>query len=128
MAADLGRNTVIKTGSTVIVAVRSLSVEISNTAVDITTNDSSGFRTYLSDPGEKSVNYSVEGISSDPELRAAAATGTGLMITDATIEYYDGATLTGDVYLSSFTETNPYNDAITFSATLESSGAFDYTP
>ena len=51
-----------------------------------------------------------------------------MMLTDITIEYPDGATLAGDFYLASVEETGAYNEAVTFSASLQSSGQWTYTP
>ncbi len=127
MAASLGRANTIVTGSTAIIGIRNISVDIENSAVEITDNDSSGFKEYLTDPGDKSITYSLDGIMKDPELRAKAAAGI-MDITDATINFDDGATLTGDLIMSSFNETFPYNDATTFTASLTTNGAYVYTP
>jgi len=57
------------------------------------------------------------------------------MLTDITIEFpildtatnSTAATLSGNFRISSFEEGAPYNDAITFSISLESSEAWTYT-
>jgi predicted secreted protein len=50
------------------------------------------------------------------------------MLTDITIEYPDGAVIDGDFYLVSVEEAGEYQDAVTFSASLQSSGEYTYTP
>lgn len=128
MAAAKGRELLVKRGSVVIAGVRTKGVSINNEPIDITSDDDAGYRTLLSTAGTMSVDLSVEGITKDDDLRAVAAAGTGLMLTDVTIEYPDGAVLAGNFYLASVEETGTYNEAVTFSASLQSSGAFTYTP
>ena len=36
--------------------------------------------------------------------------------------------MAGDFFLNSLEETGPYNEAVTFTASLQSSGVFTYTP
>jgi len=127
MAANLGRTGNITTGSTVIVGIRTISIAIENTLVEITDNDSAGSKEYLTTAGDKSMTFSLDGIWKDAELRAMAAAGT-IAITDATVNFIDGATLTGDLALSAYSEVMPYNDATTFTATLTTNGAYVYTP
>jgi predicted secreted protein len=56
-------------------------------------------------------------------LRATVMSGTNCMLEDVIIEYVDGPTATGDFFLESIEYTGVYNDAVTFTATLSSSGA-----
>jgi predicted secreted protein len=129
MAAAKGRELLVKKGSTVIAGVRTKGAAINNEPIDITSDDDAGYRTMLSDAGTMSVDLSVEGITKDDDLRDLAASGgTGLMLTNITLEYPDGGTLAGNFFLNSFEETGTYNEAVTFSASLQSSGAFTYTP
>lgn len=128
MAAAKGRELLVKKGSVVLAGIRTKGVSINNEPIDITSDDDAGYRTLLDDAGTMSVDLSVEGITKDAVLRAAASAGTGLMLTDITVEYPDGATLAGDFYLASIEETGTYNEAVTFSASLQSSGAYTYTP
>ncbi len=127
MAANIGRELLIKRGSVVIAGVRSKSASVNGEAVDITSDDDSGFRTLLSVVGTKSMDLSVEGVTKDATLRAAMLSGTSLLLTDVSLEYPNGDTITGDFFLSSLEESAPYNEAATFSASLQSSGEFTYT-
>ncbi len=129
MAASKGRSLLIKRGSTVIAGVRSKGVAINNEPIDITSDDDLGYRTLLTEAGTMSIDLSVEGVSKDATLLTlAAAGGTGLMLTNVTVEYPDGGIIAGNFFLNSFENTGPYNEAVTFTASLQSSGAFTYTP
>lgn len=127
MTAKSGRGLKIKKGVTVIAGVRTKTVTMNGSPVDVTTDDENGYRTYLAEAGEIGIDWTVEGMTKDSVLRAAALTNTTLELTDITIEYPNGDTLSGNVFMSSFEESGTYNDAVTFSATLQSSGEMTYT-
>jgi predicted secreted protein len=40
----------------------------------------------------------------------------------------DGGIISGDFYLATDSETNPYKDAVTFEGSLQSSGPVSYVP
>lgn len=128
MAASSGRELLIKKGATVIAGVRTKTVTINGEPIDVTTDDDSGFRTLLADPATRSIDLSVEGITKDDTLRAIVAGAGPQLLTDITIEYPDGSVIAGDFYLVSVEESGEYQDAVTFTASLQSSGAFTYTP
>jgi len=129
MAAAKGRSFLIKRGAVVIAGVRTKGAAFNGEPIDVTTDDDSGYRTLLSDAGTQSIDLSVEGITKDDDLRIATIDGTGaLMLTDVTLTYPDGGILAGNFFLSSLEETGTYNEAVTFSASLQSSGAWTYTP
>lgn len=128
MAAAKGRDLLVKTGTTVIAGIRTKTISYGGEAIDVTTDDDSGYRTLLNDAAQMQIDLSVEGITKDAELRAIVMAGGSMMLTNITIEYPDGATLAGDFFLSSVEESGAYNDAITFTASLQSSGQWTYTP
>jgi len=71
--------------------------------------------------GESSFELSVEGVLKDDVL-FDVATGTGSkLLTDISIDHPEGV-ITGDMFLSAFESTGAYNEAVTFSATFQSSG------
>nr|WP_297388266.1 phage tail tube protein [uncultured Roseateles sp.] len=112
----------------VIAGVRTKGATINAEGIDVTTDDELGWRTLLRDPSSRSVDLSVEGVTKDDELRAAAL-ATGLQpVSIVSIEYPDGSHLLGDFYLASLEETGEYTDALTFSASLQSSGIVYYVP
>jgi len=124
----IGRNLLIKRGSSVIASVRTKTISIKGTGVDITTDDSNGYQTYLEDPSVRSIDLSVEGLTEDDDLRAAILSGSGsLLLDDISVEYPDGATLTCDFFFSSLEETGQHTDAVAFTASMQSSGQWTYT-
>lgn len=128
MAANIGREFVIKKGATAIAGVRTKSLSFNGEPIDVTTDDDNGFRTLLATAGQKSVDMSVEGLTKDATIREAALSGTSLLLTDITVDYPNGDKLAGNFFLNSVEESGTYNDAITFTASLQSSGEFTYTP
>lgn len=128
MPANIGRELLVKRGSTVIAGVRTKTVTFNGEPVDVTTDDDSGFRKLLAEVGQKSIDMSVEGVTKDNELRSAALSGTSLLLTDVNIEWPNGDTLSGDFFMNSVEETGAYNDAITFTSSFQSSGEWTYTP
>lgn len=118
------------TGTT-IASVRTKSLTIDSSALDVTTDDDSGIRRLLEAPGQHQIDMSVEGLLSEDTLLEQIIDGT-LFIQEATITWpFAGgtpATLVGDFRFNNFEVTGEYQDAITFSATLQSTGAFVFTP
>jgi len=112
----------------VIAGVRTKTVTINGEPIDITSDDDSGFRTLLGDAGTRSIDLSVEGVTKDAVLRAIVAGSSSQLLTDISVEYPNGDTISGDFYLVNIEESGEYQDAVTFSASLQSSGAFVYTP
>lgn len=128
MAASAGRELLIKKGVSVIAGVRTKTVTINGEPIDITSDDDSGFRTLLGDAGTRSIDLSVEGVTKDAVLRAIVAGSSSQLLTDISVEYPNGDTIEGDFYLVNIEESGEYQDALTFSASLQSSGPFVYTP
>lgn len=127
MPANVGRNLILKVGATPIAGVRTKGISVAGEPIDVTTDDDGGYRTLLAEAGQKSLDISVEGVTKDSELRAAIMTGMTLTLTGLAVEYPNGDTLTGDFLLVSLEESGTYNDAVTFSGSLQSSGAWTYT-
>lgn len=121
MSAEIGRSYLVKKAGTALAGVRTKSLSINHEPVDITTDDEDGFRTLLGAVGESSFEISVDGVTKDATLFNAATGSSTKLLTDVTIEHPSG-TISGDVFLASYEETGAYNDAITFSATFQSSG------
>lgn len=129
MAQTAGRNLVIKrstdggTTYNAIASVRSKSITINNEPIDVTTDDSSAWRTLLAEPGSRSIDISVSGITDDSALMTEIMAGTTSVALQKIQVDYDGEfTLTGDFYLNSLAYTGEYQDAVTFEASLQSSG------
>jgi predicted secreted protein len=128
MAAAKGRELLVKRGSQVIAGIRTKGISFNGEPIDVTSDDDSGFRTMLDDAGTYSIDLSIEGITKDDNLRAEVMAAGSLMLTDVIVEYPDGAQLSGNFFLTSLEESGTYNDAVTFSGSLQSSGAWTYAP
>jgi predicted secreted protein len=134
MAAKIGRELLIKKGATVLAGVRTKSMSYAGEPIDISGDDDAGFRTFLTETGQEALDLSVEGITKDATLRAIALGSGSLMLTDITLNFpltgtqaTTGDEISGDFVLAGLEETGAYNDAMTFSASLQSSGAWTYT-
>lgn len=128
MAGYNGRQLTVDWDSVTLVGARSKTVNRNNDLVDVTTDDDSGWRTLLANPGLKSVEVQISGITSDKVLIAefynASVTGETLEITlpiNTDVE-------AGTFMLSNIETTAEHDGAIEFSATFMSSGEVTWTP
>ena len=110
-----------------LVGVRTRGYTITNDYVDVTTDDDGGWRALLADPGLRSMEVTVGGISSDQvliaEITKASITGEPLSVGLPTTT----GTLAGTFLLSSFEQNGEHDGAVEFSATFMSTGAITYT-
>ncbi len=129
MAARSGRKIKFRwgTGSPLpeIPGVREKGVTLNGEGIDVTADDSGGWRELLADPAESQVEISLSGVTKSHALKADWFAGTRTRA--AEVEYDDGAKIAGSFFLSNYTETGVYNDAATFEATLMSSGVITFT-
>lgn len=130
MAGFNGRQLTIDWDSTTLVGVRSRTISATNDLVDVTTDDDSGWRKLLADPGLRSVEVSVSGITSDEvliaECYAANLTSTTLKVTLPT-DLTTAGGLSGSFLVSSFEQSGEHDGAYEFSATFMSDGEVSYT-
>ncbi|MCH8172469.1 MAG: hypothetical protein IIA70_04080 [Proteobacteria bacterium] len=131
MAERIGRTFKVKKGGTVIAGLRTKTLTWNGEGINISTDDDSGFRTFLKDvEGEQQIDVPVDGIYKSSVFRnIALAPGTTKFLTDITLEdEVTLETLSGDFKLANYEEGIPYNEAVTFSASLQSSGQWVFTP
>lgn len=127
--ADSGRGFLIKIAATAIAGARVNSMTVDNSPVDITDIASAGFRTIADFAGVRSMDLSVSGVWTDKVFRGKAlASGAALLLTDCTLDFADGGDIAGDFYLATYEETGEHDGEVTFTATLQSSGTFVYSP
>lgn len=129
MAVAAGRDMVIKKAGTVIAGVRKVSLSIDNVSIDITSADDVGFQKLMSVSAGRSLTLSVEGVESDRVLYTVGITpGTSQLLTDLSITIPTAGTtndvITGDFYMSNYKGEGDYKDAVMFSVTFTSSGAW----
>ena len=129
MAKAIGRTLVIKKGGTKLAAIRTKTVAWNGEPVDVTTDDDSGFRTLLSNAiGQEQIDLSGDGVAIDSILRDIAFDpALGKQLTDITIEFPDGEIISGNFQFVSFEEVGPYQEAMTFTYSMQSSGQWTYT-
>lgn len=120
MAEQLGRKVTVSVDGDVVATARTTSMTVNNESVNITSAGDDGVRRLMDEPGEKSVEITLDGLYTDESLYDLAQ---GASLLTAVVLTYETYTLTGDFFLASYNEGQPYNEAITFSATLQSSGA-----
>lgn len=134
MTAYTGRSMTLKAGTwaagTVISQVRTHTFTIDNEIVDTTNKDSNGFRTILEGAGTKSLSISLDGIVDNSTVfeTLQAAANAGSISTYAIGGIGDGDYWEGSFHLTSFEIGGTHNGEQTFSATLNSSGAWTYVP
>ena len=127
MAAGKSRDFIIKKNAVAIAGVTSKSVAIAKEPIDITTDSDDGFRTFLADAGTKSLDISFSGVTKDKIMRELIITDQTVLLTDITIEYPDGSTISGSFVFNGFTENGGSSDgAVEFDGTLQSSGTWVY--
>ncbi len=129
MAAESGRDFLILKNATAIAGLRETGATVNSEPVDITSKDDSGYRTLASFAGAETIDISGAGVFIDDTIRdiAFAGTGTSKLLTDITLEWGDGATLSGDFYLNSYAAGGPHDGEETYDISLRSSGAWTYT-
>ena len=108
---------------------RSKSITLGSESIDVTSDGDDGFRTLLSEPAQRSIDMSIEGVLRQDDfvgelLDPAPAT----FLQEYTLVFPQIGEVTGDFFLSNVELGAPYNEATTFSATLESSGEWTFTP
>ena len=118
----------IRQAGTVIAGVVQKSISIAGEPLDITDDQSGGWRVLDSAVGRRSVDISIEGVATANGLigRMLGSTPT-LLLTDVDVVWPNGDAMSGDVFLSSLETSGPENDKLGFSATMLSSGEMTFT-
>lgn len=129
MAKAAGRLAVLSKGGTPIGGVKVTGIKWGAEFMDVTDRDSAGIIEYLSAVATQQITISVEGIYEDPVLRnIALTTGTSKLLTDLTFVFADALTaadtIAGNFVMTSYEESNPDDNATTFTAEFQSSGAW----
>lgn len=129
-----GRDFVVSKGGTALAGVNTKSFDWAGEPIDMTTDDDNGRRKLDSATGQEQIDMSVEGKLVGDTLRALVLGSSSKLLTDITLEFpiltegnTTNATLSGDFFISGYSESGSHNDAITFSASFQSSGDWVYT-
>lgn len=126
MSADLGRKIILEWGGAEIPGVREKSIALNGEAINTSSDEDNGWQTLLEESGEQNVEVSISGVTKSNALRADWFAGDRMKA--AEITFPNGDIISGTFRMSSYTDTGPYNDAMTFETTLQSHGAVTYTP
>jgi TP901-1 family phage major tail protein len=128
MAGHNGRKLIIEWDTVDLVGIRTKTYSVTNDYVDVTNDDDDGWRTLLADPGLRSVEVTVGGITVDQillnEIMKANITGEPL---DIELPTATGAQLSGTFVVSNYEGSGEHDGAYEFSATFMSAGVVTYT-
>lgn len=126
MAAEYGRKVAFTWDGSAINGIRENGLTMAGEAVNITSSEDGGVQQLLDEDAETSHEIKISGVTKDTTLRQAKANGN--IQAAVTLTYTDGYVISGTFNLSEYTEKQPYNDAVTFEATLMSTGTVTHTP
>jgi predicted secreted protein len=129
MVANVGRDILMHWGSAspseVIAGVRQKDLSIAGEAIDITSDDDAGWRALLATPAQKHVEIKVSGLTKDKLLMADWFAGQTTQLLSLT--YPNGAHISGQFYMSEYSEKIGYKDAVAFDASFMSTGVVTFT-
>lgn len=125
----LNRDISITVGGETALGIVTGDFTISNSAVEVTDNQSNGFRELLAKGGMKNLDLAISGDVKDYALLDTLFETTQMV--NCVVDLGDGATtdsnLTFDALITELTFGGSANEKVEFSATLLSSGAITYT-
>lgn len=131
MAAQAGRDAVLNKNSVALAGMRQLGLTFNAEPIDTTDADDDGVRTLLAgSAGSESIDLSFEGVWKNSVIRAIALGGPGTdkLLTDLTLDFADGDSLSGDFFLNNYAETGEHKGEVTFTCSFLSSETWTYTP
>lgn len=126
MAGFIGRKIIFTWNGAPVQGVREKGISLNGEPIDVTDDDSDGWRMLLEEAGENQVDVSLSGVTKDDVLMKDWFAGTRTRT--ATLTYPDGRVISGTFFLATLSDTGPYNDADTFEAELQSTGEAAYAP
>lgn len=126
MAATAGRSVTFAWNGAAVTGVREKGIALNGEALDVTSDEDSGWQTLLSVAGQNSLEISLSGVTKDRRLMDDWFAGTRTRT--ASLTYPDGTIISGSFYIDNFKLGTPYNEAQTFDCVLKSTGTPSYTP
>lgn len=125
----LNRDVTMTVGGVTLLGVVTKDLSFTNTAIDVTDEQSNGFRELLARGGVRSVDISIAGDTKNYELLSTFFATTQMVAID--IDLGDGNTtessLTFDALITELTFGGSANEKSEYSATLQSSGAINFS-
>ncbi len=111
------------------ICARSKTLTIGSESIDITQDCDGAFRRLMDEPASRFLDMAVEGVlTQDDWLLQALDTTSNVFLKEYTMVISDVGSITGDFFISNYELGAPHDDAVTFSATVQSSGEWVFTP
>lgn len=108
---------------------RSKTLTIGSESIDITQDCDGAFRKLMDEPASRFLDIAVEGLlTQDDWLLQALDTSSNVFLNEYTLVIPGIGSITGDFFISNFELGAPHDNATTFSATVQSSGEWEFTP
>jgi predicted secreted protein len=127
MVASAGRQVTFTWNGAAVLGVREKGISLNGEPINVTSDEDSGWRTLIPDvPNEDQVEVKLSGVSKDTRLKVDWFARTRTRA--AVFTFPNGDVISGTFMIATFSEGVPYNNAITFEATLMSHGAVTFTP
>lgn len=124
MPAQPGRSVTVQWAAAALLGVREMGINLNGEPIDVTSGEDAGWRTLLSAAQQQQVDITISGVDKDEVLKQAWFNDREDTLT---VTYPSGDTISGTFVMSSYTENDAYQDAVTFEATFQSSGVVTYT-
>ena len=111
------------------ICARSKTLTIGSESIDITQDCDGAFRRLMDEPASRFLDMAVEGVlTQDDWLLQALDTASNVFLNEYTMVISGVGSITGDFFISNYELGAPHDDAVTFSATVLSSGEGTFTP
>lgn len=129
MAKAPARLAELRKNSVKIGGIRDMTISWNGEPIDVTDADSVGVQALLGVTAGENLTISVSGVYTDPVLRDIAMTpATSKLLTDLTFKFADALeavdVLSGNFYMTAYSEPGQYKEATMFEATFVSSGTW----
>ena len=127
-----GRSLTVDWETVTIAGVRNKALSVNNEMVDVTSDDDSGWQTYLKAPGKRGITASISGIFSDETLLAAmmaadATIDTGTVTINLPSSLTTPGDMEGEAVIMSLEISGEHDGAVEFTVEIASSGPVTYT-
>jgi TP901-1 family phage major tail protein len=127
MAGGFGRKFILQWDGAEVAGVRTKGVTINGEVVDISDDDSDGWRELFPEAGEITVEFKLSGLVKDDRLQVAALEHDN-RIHAATLTDPQGGIISGNFALQNYSQGLEYKGYSTMDLTLLSSGPVTFVP
>lgn len=111
------------------ICARTKTITFGSESIDITQDCDGAFRRLMDEPAVRSMDMAIEGLlTQDDWLLQALDTDSNVFLSEYTMVIPGIGKIKCDFAISNFELGAPYNEAVSFSATVQSSGKWEFTP